>query len=169
MRMWAKYVAVTAVALAAFAVSPARASCAAPWLSIDGGPSTLKVGQTITIRAEGGWGDFPCNDTGGQGDSFLGCGGEQEFEDDATGEPAKNIEIRLYGPVTPRQERVLDARGRLPRADEYVLLDTVDANKDGYFELEVQVPDVEPGRYVIDTPLAYDDAYPLTIRSDGKN
>lgn len=160
--MLVKHLLVLAVAFAAFAIGPVRASCAAPWLSIDGGPSVLRVGQTITIRGEGGWGDFPCNDTGGG--SMFGCSGDV-FEDEVSGDPDQNIEIRLYGPLTAREARIFDARGHRPRFNRYTILETVDANADGYFKVELQVPDVEPGRYVIDTPLHYDDAHALNIRS----
>ena len=113
-------------------------------------------------RAEGGWGDFPCDDTGGG--SMFGCSSDDPG-DEASGEPANDVEIRFYGPLTPKQERQLTRYAHRSDLTNYQVLETVDANADGYFETEVQIPEVEPGRYVIDTPLPYDDAYPLTLRS----
>lgn len=163
MRHRARSLALLAVPLAAFAIAPVGASCAAPSLSIDGAPSILKVGQTITIRTEGGWGDFPCDDTGGG--SMFGCSSDDPG-DEVGGEPDQDIEIRFYGPLTPKQERQLTRYAHRSSLDNYQVLGTVDSNADGYFEVEVQIPAVEPGRYVIDTPLGYDDAYAVTVRQE---
>ncbi len=159
--MRGRHLILTGVALATFAVAPVRADCAVPYLSIAGEPSSLRVGDTFTIRGEGGWGDFGCDDTGGG--SIFGCSGDRGDEE-ASGEPHQDIEIRLIGPLSPRQERRVDRTGHHPNDAARVVLSTVDADEDGYFEVELEVPDVEPGRYAIDTPLNYDDVVLVQIR-----
>jgi hypothetical protein len=159
--MRAKHLIVGSVLLAAFAVGPVQASCAAPYLTIPGEPQGLRVGEIFTVRSVGGWGDFGCDDTGGG--SMFGC--TDEDLDEATGEPDRDIEIRLVGPLTLGQERRYGRSRHQPESASHVVLDIVDANEDGDFEVELEVPDIEPGRYAIDTPLGYDDLFFIDIRT----
>ena len=117
--MRAKHLALLGMTLAAFAVAPARASCAAPEVSIR--PTTATPGDRLVVR--GRYWDDICDDTGGS--SCLG--GNDGFDS----RPTQDISIRLQ-----------------PSKGEAIALAEADADDDLRFAVQVQLPeDLAPGQY----------------------
>lgn len=98
----------------------ARASCAAPELSVT--PGQVSVGDEITIKGQY-WNDV-CNDTPGT----SGCWGGSDDED----QPTQNIELILVN---------RDTKARYP-------VGTVDADDDLQFKFTTTI-DAPPGWYVV--------------------
>lgn len=111
---------------------PSAADCPAPVIHLS--RPTARPGQNLAIDSIGYRG---CDDTGG------GCLGALEPEEST--EPYRNIDIEL--------RRRGNVHGRL--------LATVDANPEGMFEIDVEIPKVRPGKYLITAEIS---RAPLQIR-----
>lgn len=103
-------------------VGAARADCAAPEVLI---PKEVSVGEEVHI--EGNFWTDTCDDIGGPPGG--GCFGSEDDGFDE-GHPVQDISLVLVKPQGGRTE-----------------LGTVDAGEDFSWELDVTIPDLEPGRY----------------------
>lgn len=102
--------------------SSARADCAAPEVLL---PKKVSAGDEV--RLEGNFWTDTCDDIGGS--PAGGCFGSDDDGFDE-GHPVQDISLVLVKPRGGRTE-----------------LGTVDAGEDFSWELDVTIPDVEPGRY----------------------
>lgn len=110
--------------------APARADCGGPTIRVV--PTKAEAEEAITVVGEF-WTDT-CDDVGGVPGG--GCFSTDDGFDE--GHPIQNIEISL----------------RPVKGAEPIRLETVDAEDDFAFRLEVALPLLEPGRYEI---LAHSD------------
>ena len=101
---------------------PSSASCAAPSLELSG--YLARPGDIVTVEGEGF--SEGCDDTG-----ESGCFGGGSLEPSA---PYKHIPIEVVSKRPPKEE---------------IQLGMVDARPNGTFEIDIKVPELPPGRYLI--------------------
>jgi hypothetical protein len=116
-----------ALLVAAFGLSPAHASCAAPTVLLDR-PSKLRAGDALTVRGEN-WTN-ECNDSCG-----VGCVGDRCVDEPVR--PLRNMTIWMTS-----------APGKLSIGlGGFLLAEGVDAASDLTFDLDVSIPTQAPGAY----------------------
>jgi hypothetical protein len=128
------------VALLSGGVTPSRASCAPPTLSLERFRAQPQERIVVTGQA---W-MLGCDDTGGSvGGSAGGCSHSDNEEI-----PLSRIDLRIKGPRTDQTDHQLSV-GVVGQTDFDLALATINANDSGSFETTITIPDLPGGTYFI--------------------